>query len=91
VLGLEVAPSPSQSSVVVSLLGSPAAAVELDVFTVGGSRIRRLGRLGGATGKEQIAWDLRTDGGLRTGSGVYFIRAFGLGGRPVTRKLIVLQ
>lgn len=90
-LGIKVTPNPTQGYVQIRLLGNPPAAVDLDVFAVGGMRIRRLGRLGEGAGPRQISWDLQTDDGLRVSSGVYYIRALGPGGKPVCNRLLVVR
>ncbi len=88
---LAVSPNPSQGPVVVRLLGDFLRPMDVDVYTAAGSRIRRLGRLGGGKASVETTWDLRTDEGLEASPGVYFIRALDSGGRPISQKLVVLR
>lgn len=72
------------------LVGMPEAGlVELVLFAVSGSVMRRLwsGQLN--TGSHPIDWDGRDEAGLPAASGVYFARLVALGSRVVRRLVLV--
>ncbi|TPW09450.1 MAG: OB-fold nucleic acid binding domain-containing protein [bacterium] len=72
------------------LVGMPEAGfVELVLFAVSGSMMRRLWSGPMNTGSHPIDWDGRDEAGLPAASGVYFARLVALGSRMVRRLVMV--
>ncbi len=63
---------------------------DLSVYDLGGRRIRQVGAGPARAGRFSLEWDLRDDGSRPVRGGVYFAR-FTVGGKAVTRKLVVVQ
>jgi hypothetical protein len=61
---------------------SAAADVRIDIWDLGGRRVRRLVGDGTPAGDHQMDWDGRDDGGLVLPNGTYFYR-IAFNGRPV--------
>lgn len=80
-------PSPFRYLLQVPLTLPEARRVLVEVFDVGGRRVRRLhdGEL--PPGEHLFAWDVRTDTGRRVGDGVYFVRV--TAGQAVTRHRVI--
>jgi len=81
-------PNPARSSVALSYVGQTAIA-QCEVFDTEGRMVRHLDAPAGlAAGEHEITWDLRSTGGRRVPSGLYFIRVDGPAGTQA-RKLLV--
>ena len=65
-----------------------AGRVQLSVYDVSGRRVAKLVDAAMAVGLHNVAWDARTDAGLRLESGVYLYE-LSLGGERVSRRLIL--
>ena len=63
---------------------------ELAVFDASGRKVRSLAEGAAHSGASVVSWDLTTDGGERTRSGVYFLR-LRLGGDTKTRPMLILD
>jgi uncharacterized repeat protein (TIGR01451 family) len=62
---------------------------ELSIYDLGGRRVRRVDSGAARAGRFSLEWDLRDDAARTVNGGVYFAR-FTLGGKSVTRKLVVV-
>jgi len=51
-----------------------SAAVTIDIFTVGGRRIRRISDVGGTAGANEVYWNGRDSDGDELANGVYLYR-----------------
>ncbi|MEK7823590.1 MAG: C25 family cysteine peptidase [Candidatus Eisenbacteria bacterium] len=65
------------------------ADLDLSVYDLAGRRIVRLASGKAQPGRFAVDWDLRSAGGTRMGSGIYFLR-FHLGPFTESRKLVVM-
>jgi flagellar hook assembly protein FlgD len=65
-----------------------AGRVQLSVYDVSGRRVAKLMDASMAAGVHTVAWDARTDGGLRLESGVYMYE-LSMGGERLSRRLIL--
>lgn len=63
---------------------------DLSIYDLGGRRVRQVGAGPARAGRFSLEWDLRDDGSRPVRGGVYFAR-FTVGGRSMTRKLVVVQ
>lgn len=63
---------------------------DLSIYDLGGRRVRRVDSGQAPGGRFSLEWDLRDDSSRPVRGGVYFAR-FSLGGRALTRKLVVVQ
>jgi hypothetical protein len=61
--------------------------VEIGVYDAAGRRVRGLIRSTQPTGRHAVTWDGRDEGGVRSGRGVYFIRAQ-IGGAARTHRVV---
>ncbi len=64
--------------------------VRLELFDVGGRRVRSLLDRDFGAGVASVTWDGRTDHGSRAGAGIYWAR-FEAAGRVLTRRLSLLR
>jgi len=67
---------------------SPAS-VRLEVFDVGGRRVRDIGDLRCEVGETGWSWDGRGDQGARLGGGMYFVRASSVHGARTVRVVLL--
>jgi hypothetical protein len=82
-----IAPNPfGQVTSIHFTLGAPQI-VRVDVFDVGGRRVRGLGAGSRAAGTHAVTWDGRDDRGAHVGAGVYFARVSGERGEAA-RKIV---
>jgi hypothetical protein len=65
------------------------ADLDVSVYDLAGRRIATLASGRAEPGRFSADWDLRSDGGVRPGSGMYFVR-LRLGATLQTRKLVVM-
>ncbi len=65
-----------------------AGRVQLSVYDVTGRRVAKLMDASMVAGVHTVAWDARTDGGLRLESGVYMYE-LSMGGERLSRRLIL--
>jgi len=65
------------------------ADLDLSIYDLAGRHIARLAAGKAQPGRFAVDWDLRSTGGTRMGSGIYFLR-FRLGPFTESRKLIVM-
>jgi len=88
--GLTAFPNPFRSATVLRFELSRAGSARLDIVDVAGRRVRSLVEGERAAGDHVVAWDGRTEEGLRAPAGVYWGRLEALGGGR-EEKLIVLD
>jgi hypothetical protein len=84
------APNPFNPSTSISFVLPDAVRVRVDVFDVGGRRVRTL--LNGAmiSGRHSVRWDGTNDAGMQVASGTYFYRLTA-GKRVISRKMLLLK
>lgn len=84
------APNPFNPSTSISFVLPGAARVRVEVFDVGGRRVRTL--LDGAmiAGRHSVRWDGTSDHGTQVASGTYFYRLTA-GKRVISRKMLLLK
>lgn len=70
--------------------GLAGASLRIEVFDLGGRRLRTLAEGPARAGRYTASWDLRDDGSRRVDAGVYFLR-LAVGGRAYARKVVVMQ
>ena len=89
-LSLNLMRNPARTTVGFQLALPRAGKVSLDIFDVGGRRVRHLepGRL--SAGIHPIVWDGRLSGGERAASGAYFARLSAPGG-AVTKRFVLIR
>lgn len=85
---LRVYPQPSASSMTIVVELAEATRLTIDVFDVGGRRVRRLWDGPLTAGRTHLTWDGRDSDATPSSSGVYFVRA--QGARVTTTAKIVL-
>lgn len=66
------------------------APFRIDVFDLGGRRIRTLEQGTARTGRYRAEWDLRDAGSRGVDAGIYFLH-FSIGGTGMSRKLVVMR
>jgi len=88
-LALAVAPQPSGARAVLTFALSQSARVRLELFDVGGRRVRRLADGSFAAGAHALTWDGLGDSGRRVAAGVYFARVEAAGRSAVMRVVRV--
>jgi uncharacterized repeat protein (TIGR01451 family) len=71
-LSLAVGPNPFRRATTLRWALPAAAAVRLDVFDLGGRRVRSLVSGASPAGRHATAWDGADDDGKRLGAGIYF-------------------
>jgi len=85
---LGASPNPFSSATTVEFaLARPGRAV-LDVFDVGGRRVRRLAEGAFPAGTERVEWDGRDDSGRRVEPGAYFVHLRSASG-TLTQRLVL--
>jgi hypothetical protein len=86
-------PNPFGPSTTIRYSVGSRGRVSLRIFDVAGRVVRTLADREVPPGEYRIAWDGRTDAGLRAASGVYFVRMEARGGDAfrATRKLVLLE
>ncbi len=90
-LALDVEPNPFQVRSRFSFTLPAGNRVWLEIFDVGGRRVRTLAKGEGlGAGLHERSWDGRDDHGQQLAAGIYFARLRG-GGRSVSRKLALLR
>jgi protocatechuate 3,4-dioxygenase beta subunit len=76
VLRFAPAGNPTHSAASVALvLGRPVAHARIEIYDVGGRRVRVLADGPLPAGSQPMTWDGRREGGARAHSGIYFVRA----------------
>ena len=83
-------PNPARMSIALDLWLERAAPVRVDVFDLGGRRVRALLAEGRSAGSSEVRWDLKDDRGDVVAAGVYLVRARAAG-KEVTRRAVVLR
>jgi hypothetical protein len=83
-------PNPFNPETVFRFALPQAGHVTLGIYDLAGRLVRTLIDWPLSEGWQTVAWDGRGDGGERVASGVYFCR-LGLGGRSLSRKVVVLK
>jgi hypothetical protein len=81
-------PNPSRGDVQIDLALPQAGRVEIAMFDPLGRRVRVLRSGWLVAGRHRVVWDGRDDRGGSVASGVYYVRALGLDGAPVVRRLV---
>jgi hypothetical protein len=71
-------------------IGPGASAAVLELFSVGGRRVRTLATGTHATGRSSLNWDRTTESGVRVARGVYVLR-LRAGGREAYRKFVLVS
>jgi|GEM_PF-5580730 len=67
-------PNPFSAGTAIGFTLAAPAVVRLEIYDVGGRRVRTLLSGTMAAGDHQLAWDCRDEAGRRAGSGVYFVK-----------------
>ena len=83
-------PNPFNPSTSISFFLPERANVLLEIFDIGGRRVRTLVNGATAPGRHVVAWDGRNDSGASIASGVYCYRLQG-GMKTLTRKMVVIR
>ena len=81
-------PNPAREGARFSLELSGPMRVQVEVFDVGGRRVRTLMDEPRGAGVNELAFDLRDENGSRLAQGIYLVRAR-LGEAVITRRLVV--
>lgn len=84
---LTAQPNPFAQSTRLVIDSAADAAQRLDVFDARGQLVRRLTHRRFAAGRNDVAWDGRTDGGESAPAGLYFVRLSG-GAAPLVTRLV---
>jgi hypothetical protein len=84
------APNPAHGPLTLRFALSRAARIRLDLYDVGGRRVRELAAGGRAAGEYGVPWDLRDERGVAVRGGVYFAR-LEVEGRSVTQKVVTVE
>jgi len=83
-------PNPAQGETAVRFALPRTTAVTLEVFDIGGRRVRTLADGTMEPGGRSISWDGRDGGGKELGSGIYFYR-LAAGGDVAVKKLTLIR
>ncbi len=84
-------PNPFNPSTTITYSLTNAAAVELNIFSLAGRRLRTLVNISQNAGPYSVAWDGRDDAGILQASGIYFYR-LKIGNRLAqTRRMVFLR
>ncbi|HET9325269.1 MAG TPA: FlgD immunoglobulin-like domain containing protein [Candidatus Eisenbacteria bacterium] len=81
-------PNPTSRSTSIRFTLAKDAAVELEVFDLAGSRVRRLASGHLEAGEHSRIWEGTNEAGQRVGQGIYFVR-MRAAGVSMTRKLLL--
>lgn len=84
---LGLVPNPTQAGAMVHFALAAAGDVELDLYSVTGQRVRRLGQAFGP-GEHSVRWDGTDEGGHRVAPGMYFLKLRAAGVHDVRRILV---
>lgn len=89
------APSPNPSRTTSRMwFGIPAGlagqSYEFSIYDLNGRRVKRVDTGSARAGRFSLKWDLRDESGRNVEGGVYFAR-FTVGGKSLSRKMVVLQ
>jgi flagellar hook assembly protein FlgD len=84
-----VGPNPFAAIANIEFSLSSPARVEVSVFSVDGSRVRRVESADYPAGESRILWDGTDDGGRRLPSGVYLVRVSANFASAATRVTIL--
>lgn len=84
-----IRPNPSSGTFGIELALDAPALVEVAVLDLAGRRVAQLFRGDLPAGARHLQWDGKSDDGVASRGGVYFLRA-SVGGRATVRKLILL-
>ncbi len=83
-------PNPFNPSTTIEFSLKYDSFVELSVFNITGSEIRKLISENFPAGRYKILWDGKDRSGIRVSTGVYFYRMRS-GGKTITRKMILIK
>jgi hypothetical protein len=83
-------PNPFNPATSISFFLPDRANVLLEIFDIGGRRVRTLVNGAVASGRHVVAWDGRNQAGVSVASGVYCCRLQG-GKKTLTRKMAVIR
>ena len=83
-------PNPTQGPIHFGLPMSDATPVMLTIHDLHGRQVRVLTASGGATGRADVAWDLRDDAGRPVAAGIYFVRSSNGESPHGIRRVVVL-
>ena len=88
-------PNPFNPTTTIQFSLPVPAAVSVDIFDIGGRRVRSLLNEARGAGNHAVRWDARDDRGQQVSTGVYFYRieVAGVDGNQLrqTRKMILVQ
>ena len=83
-------PNPAVTGCLIPFALPRDAMVTIDVFDIGGRRIRQLQHAALPAGEHAVRWDTRDGSGHRVGGGLYVVR-MSAEGRTLTRRLLVTR
>lgn len=82
-------PNPAGGEVRFTVTLERAGSLDVDVYDVGGRRMRTLFAGEVQAGSRELRWDLRDDAGARVGAGIYWLSARSQGGLQARRVAIL--
>ena len=83
-------PNPFRDATTITYALDEAASVELAVYDAQGRRVRTLAHGLRQAGEHAVRWDGRTDEGLRSAGGVYFLRLLVAGVVAASRQMVLM-
>jgi hypothetical protein len=83
-------PNPFNPSTTISFFLPDRTTIVLEIFDVGGRKVRTLVSGVKAPGRHVITWDGRNEAGVSVGSGIYCCRLQG-GKKTLTKKMVVIR
>jgi DNA-binding beta-propeller fold protein YncE len=83
-------PNPARTSLALDLWLERGAPARVDVFDLGGRRVRALLDERRSAGSSEVRWDLKDDRGAVVPAGVYLVRARAAG-KEVTKRAVVVH
>ena len=84
-------PNPFNPTTTISFYLPESAHVTLNIFDVGGQRVRQLVSKAEAEGTHSVTWDGRNDVGAELSTGIYFYRLLVGGSTIDTKKMMLLK
>jgi hypothetical protein len=84
-------PNPFNPATKIALSVEIAQQVRLEVYNARGQLVRRLHDGALTTGRHEMTWDGRDDGGLQVASGVYFARARDEAGATEAQRMMLVK
>ena len=90
VRALHNVPNPFNPATKIMFETGAAGLVDVQIYDVGGRKVRSLLRESLPGGQHELPWDGRNDSGEPVGSGVYYAKVVS-GGQTATRALVLLK